>query len=509
MNCSVTPCGLLLTVLLAPGAYGETVTELDDAAARMQYAFYTNDIQGIETVLKTLEEFQVEDSLVASKSYQLAYGNWKLSQLYLQSLAEQRPRPSAKSLASKAAQTCARQARSAAEKDRALVEALAIEAACEGHSATARTGSAGCANSKPLRTASGLAPDNPRVKLVQAMCAADTPTDPAATERWRELRSGAAVASGQTRLGTRGSADDAWRSLPAARRSGCGARCAGACAGAGAGLSAGTATPASCRGEAALNYTVRVNRHQLASFMSPQLQLFDTRSAADRWTVRVSRRARRLSVRVYPGGRVEVVVPPGASPAAVQKFVGTHRQWIHRRVTDLSTAAAVDNSRPESIGLPAIARHYAVQYEHANAPAARVRIAGENVIVVSGPLHNDRAITAALRDWLAGLAHEHLGSDLARVAAEGRFRYARAQIRRQRTRWGSCSASGTISLNVCLLFLRPQVVRYLLVHELCHTRHMNHSARFWSLVESLEPEYRELDRELLRGWQSVPGWMFS
>jgi predicted metal-dependent hydrolase len=243
--------------------------------------------------------------------------------------------------------------------------------------------------------------------------------------------------------------------------------------------------------------------------MSPQLQLFESRGAADRWTVRVSRRARRLSVRVYPGGRVEVVVPPGASPAAVQKFVGTHRQWIHRRVEDLSTAAAIDDSRPTSIKLPAIGRHYAVEYQHAAGPAARVRVGGENVIIVSGPLHDDRAAAVALREWLGEVAREQLGSELARVAAEHGFRYSRAQIRRQRTRWGSCSASGTISMNVCLLFLRPQVVRYLLIHELCHTRHMNHSDRFWSLVESFEPDYRELDRELLRGWQTVPGWMFS
>jgi predicted metal-dependent hydrolase len=93
------------------------------------------------------------------------------------------------------------------------------------------------------------------------------------------------------------------------------------------------------------------------SAMSAQLQLFESRSAADRWSVRVSRRARRLSIRVYPGGKVEVVVPPGASPVTVQKFVGTHRQWIHRRIADLSTAAAID-SRPESIELPAIGRHY-------------------------------------------------------------------------------------------------------------------------------------------------------
>jgi hypothetical protein len=68
-----------------------------------------------------------------------------------------------------------------------LAEALAIEAACEGHSATGRAASAGCANSKPLRTAAGLAPDNPRIKLVQAMCAPNPLADPAAVDRWRTV----------------------------------------------------------------------------------------------------------------------------------------------------------------------------------------------------------------------------------------------------------------------------------------------------------------------------------
>jgi tetratricopeptide (TPR) repeat protein len=187
MNCSATSCGLLLALLGAASASGESVAELDDAAARMQYAFYTGDSQGIETILKNLEQFQVEDSLAANKAYQLAYGNWKLSQLYLQPMPDQQPRPNGKSLASKAAQTCVRDARRAVELDASNAEAMAVEAVCDGHSATAHAGSTGCANSKPLRTANGLAPNNPRIKLVQAMCTESKGADPAAVERWRAV----------------------------------------------------------------------------------------------------------------------------------------------------------------------------------------------------------------------------------------------------------------------------------------------------------------------------------
>jgi len=242
--------------------------------------------------------------------------------------------------------------------------------------------------------------------------------------------------------------------------------------------------------------------------MPAQLQLFESRDESARWTVRVSHRARRLSVRVYPGGRVEVVAPPGASPATVQRFVGTHRQWIDRRIEDLSSEGIVEGGPPATLQLAAIGRNFTVDYEHG---ATRVWIDEHDPLRlrVRAPLRDQRAVGQALRRWLAELAHEELGRQLERVAADGGFRYARVQIRRQRTRWGSCSVSGTISLNVCLMFLAPAVVRYLLLHELCHTKHMNHSQRFWSLVQAHEPDYQRLDRELLRGWQCVPGWMFQ
>lgn len=244
--------------------------------------------------------------------------------------------------------------------------------------------------------------------------------------------------------------------------------------------------------------------------MSAQLQLFESRESSDRWTVRVSRRARRMSVRVYPGGRVEVVVPPGVPSITVQRFVGTHSQWISRRVEDLSAAGVpVTAGPPMAIHVPAIGRSFKVEYEHTRSTSIRPQLFGNDLLRIFGPIHDEAALGTALRQWLSDLAYDELGAQLAKVARQLGLSFSRIQIRRQRTRWGSCSATGTISLNVCLMFLEPAVVRYLFVHELCHTRHMNHSPRFWALVEHHEPDYRRLDRELLRGWQAVPAWMFE
>jgi predicted metal-dependent hydrolase len=247
--------------------------------------------------------------------------------------------------------------------------------------------------------------------------------------------------------------------------------------------------------------------------MSVQLRLFDTGSISSAWHVRISRRARRLSVRVYPGGRVEVVVPPGASTIAVQRFVGTHRAWIDRRVADLSVAQGpLSQLRPTAIEVSAINRRYLVDYEAGAGTApgqARARLVGEGCLLISGDIEDGRAVARALQRWLQELAQAELTREVTCLAQQHGFHFRRVQIRRQRTRWGSCSVAGTISLNMCLLFQDPAVLRYLLIHELSHTRHMNHSARFWALVQSLQPDYRRLDQELLRGWQRVPGWVFN
>ena len=81
----------------------------------------------------------------------------------------------------------------------------------------------------------------------------------------------------------------------------------------------------------------------------------------------------------------------------------------------------------------------------------------------------------------------------ARVAYYHQFtggNYTSITIRDQKSRWGSCSSRGTLSFNYRLIFAPPKVLDYVVVHELCHLTHMNHSKDFWNLVETIMPEYR-------------------
>jgi predicted metal-dependent hydrolase len=237
-----------------------------------------------------------------------------------------------------------------------------------------------------------------------------------------------------------------------------------------------------------------------------QIPLWSPHDAAHGLEVRISRRARRLSMRVFPGGRIEVVVPPGTGVPAIQRFVSRHRDWAERRSREYAHhGPGQTERRPSQVDLPLLGQRWNVEYSR----AGRISIAErDGVLHVRTPDDHDHRVSQALLRWLAVLAGRELRPRLDDVASECGIDYARLHLRRQRTRWGSCSSAGTISLNVCLMFQRPPVVRYLMVHELCHRRQMNHSPRFWGLVESIEPHWRALDAELLKGWRNVPAWVF-
>lgn len=145
----------------AHGADGE----LDDAAARMQYAFYTADARGLEDVLAQLGSVEAE-GVPGLKEYYAAYGSWKLSQLYAEAQAS--GKAEGRGSADKAAQECVKQARAAVAANAAMAEAYAIESICASASAFLIGGN--CSRSRSLRTALEMEPQNPRIRLIEFLC---------------------------------------------------------------------------------------------------------------------------------------------------------------------------------------------------------------------------------------------------------------------------------------------------------------------------------------------------
>jgi len=234
-----------------------------------------------------------------------------------------------------------------------------------------------------------------------------------------------------------------------------------------------------------------------------QLSLFETRSSSDPFAVRVSPRARRLTARVHVGGRVEIVVPVGVSARTVRDFVQRFTPWIDRKVAAMQCFAAPADPVPALIEFPLTGETFAVHWSCG--PKRHLEQTVDSIHVQAA---DERGARALLRGWLKRAAYDRLAPRLLQLADELKLPVARVSIRCQRTRWGSCSTRGTVSLNCSLLFLKWEIVRYLFVHELAHIKHMNHSTSFWRLVERIEPNYRCLDRDLLAGWRTVPGWVF-
>lgn len=237
-----------------------------------------------------------------------------------------------------------------------------------------------------------------------------------------------------------------------------------------------------------------------------QLQLWGLDASEHGWSVRQSARARRLSVRVFRNGGVEIVVPPRTPPRRVSEFVSEHREWIERQRRRAAPALHWPLP-PDGLSLTAIGEQWRCSTA-AHAGRVELRQIAPYELQISGALDERERLRRLLANWLIERARLSLAQPLRSLAAQLGLAPARLQVRCQRSRWGSCSRRGTVSLNACLLFQSPEVLRYLMIHELSHLRHMNHSARFWAEVARHEPGWKALDRELMHGWRRVPSWIF-
>jgi predicted metal-dependent hydrolase len=229
------------------------------------------------------------------------------------------------------------------------------------------------------------------------------------------------------------------------------------------------------------------------------------------YQVRESTRAKYMSLRVTVERGLEVVVPRGFNRRLIASFLTEKQSWVQSALAKVEEARGRRTSEaaealPTEIVLPSIHGHWIVEYVPKAARRITLTDDKDGRLRVCGPTDNTAACRLVLQQWIHRQAYTALVPWLRRLSAETGIAFVQTAIRCQKSRWGSCSSSGTISLNQKLLFVEPDLVRYVLIHELCHMREMNHSRHYWKLVGQFYPEYRLARRRLKEAWFQMPRW---
>jgi len=206
------------------------------------------------------------------------------------------------------------------------------------------------------------------------------------------------------------------------------------------------------------------------------------------------RRARRYIMRIRPDGALRVTIPRGGSRSEALRFATRHLSWAARERARLAASRRPPARWTEGTS---------ILIDGELVPIVRDgNMVRAGALVVPAPVHLvdlRPAIELALREE----AKQTLPPQLLALAARYDLHVTRVTIRNQRSRWGSCSPSGCIALNLRLLQMPPSVREYILLHELMHLRHADHSRRFWTAVQGVCPAFRQAERWLKKHGQDL------
>lgn len=185
-----------------------------------------------------------------------------------------------------------------------------------------------------------------------------------------------------------------------------------------------------------------------------------------------------MTLRVASDGTVKLSLPWYVPKAAGMSFVRKKADWIRSQ----------QNARKTNLNDGSFIGKWRLRIIHSKDKKSWV-IDDKHITIFCDNDHN--FIRLGIKKALRKEAEKYLPQRLAHLADEHGFSYKKVRLSSASSRWGSCSESGTISLNIHLMRLPSNLIDYVLLHELCHTKEMNHSKKFWQLVEKYDPHHKQ------------------
>lgn len=206
-------------------------------------------------------------------------------------------------------------------------------------------------------------------------------------------------------------------------------------------------------------------------------------------TIRRSAKATQVKLRVAPDGTLRASVPIYAPTFLIKNLLKKSKDDIRRIMSQANPTTKYENGMQ-------VGKSHTLIIQESNSKTFGVSRSGLQIIVKlpTGSNIYDSTISRKIRDYIISAlrleAKSYLPKRLSYIANKLSFTYSKVRFSHAGSRWGSCSGSGTISLNIGLMKLPFEIIDYVLIHELSHTVHMNHSKDFWSLVEQSDPDYK-------------------
>ncbi|MEH6456285.1 MAG: SprT family zinc-dependent metalloprotease [Cocleimonas sp.] len=218
-----------------------------------------------------------------------------------------------------------------------------------------------------------------------------------------------------------------------------------------------------------------------------------------------SKRAKYIRIKLSQQGDLSVTLPAFTKLNLAHEFIHSKRVWIEKNLSKVTAQAT--NTFPEFLDLKLLEESWKVVYSEkqdmgtqiSSVTDLKLKQQFDQTIEIQGnpkQLNDSALVSKRLNQWCRKKAQKIFNVMLQDLAELHGFHYQRLSIRAQKTRWGSCSHQKNINLNCKLLFMPEEVVKYVMIHELCHTIEMNHSSRFWALVEECDPQYRAHKKQL-------------
>lgn len=223
--------------------------------------------------------------------------------------------------------------------------------------------------------------------------------------------------------------------------------------------------------------------------------------------VRLSKRVKGTHFRFTHEKGLELVTSRKISPSKIQLLLDTHRTWIERIFNRYEYSPSQCNELPTSIIFPAFSLQWNIEYIESNSGPDYLKEDGFNLAIYT--MENESSFNNKIFiTWLNKKAKQLLEPMLIELSKKMDLLVGKVTFRNTKSIWGSCDKNKKIMLSSRILFLPKELIQYIMIHELSHLVHLNHSPRFWHLVAQFDPSFKAHRIALRRSQQYLPYWLY-